>query len=434
MYRARRPATVLALVALAGGGAADAAHAGTASGRPAQFTAGPGESNDVIVDAGSGAAVQFTDAAELIVPALPWCTPFPLGQALCDPDGDPRDTDGGGVGVDLGDRDDRAVIRWVPGTGFRPGRITVTAGAGDDHVESSAKGSIRFDGGDGDDRLITGAAADAVLRGGGGADLIASGATCCAVVRLRRPRPHGVRVTLDETPNDGGDGEGDDVRTSGVLGSPGPDCITGDDAANVLTGSGGADELDGGDGDDSIDATLRRDDASGAADGRDAVTCGAGDDDVTADPDDTVAIDCERIRVDAAVPPGLVLDIGAARADRAGRVRLTYRLADPLPGNAVVSRSTFRFVDRRGRVVSSTARFVLGADVRVVRLKVKLSRDDAAASGAQPHGRAGAGRTAREPRRPAGRHGHEVRAAEHARDRAPRPQVLSTPHTRSSAA
>ena len=168
---------MLALVALAGGGAADAAHAGTASGRPAQFTAGPGESNDVTVDAGSGAAVQFTDAAELIVPALPWCTPFPLGQALCDPDGDPRDTDGGGVGVDLGDRDDRAVIRWVPGTGFRPGRITVTAGAGDDHVESSAKGSIRFAGGDGDDRLIIGPAADAVLRGGGGADLTASSAT-----------------------------------------------------------------------------------------------------------------------------------------------------------------------------------------------------------------------------------------------------------------
>ena len=64
MHRARRPAVVLALVALAGGAAADAARAGTASGRPAQFTAGPGESNDVTVDAGSGGAVQFTDAAE----------------------------------------------------------------------------------------------------------------------------------------------------------------------------------------------------------------------------------------------------------------------------------------------------------------------------------------------------------------------------------
>ncbi len=124
-----RLAAVLSLVALAGGGAADAAHAGTASGRPAKFAAATGERNDLTVDAGAGATVQFRDAGVPISPWL-WCAPFPLGQAQCDPDGDPRVTDGGGVRVDVGDSDDRAIIRWIPGTDTRPGTIRVAGGAG----------------------------------------------------------------------------------------------------------------------------------------------------------------------------------------------------------------------------------------------------------------------------------------------------------------
>ncbi|HEV7882367.1 MAG TPA: hypothetical protein VGO81_02290, partial [Solirubrobacteraceae bacterium] len=114
MRTAWRPAAVLALAALTAGGVADAARAGTASGRPARFAAAAGERNDLTVDAGSGGTVQFSDAGSAVGAGL-WCVPFPLGQARCDPDGDPRETDGGGVGVDLGDADDRAMIRWVPG-------------------------------------------------------------------------------------------------------------------------------------------------------------------------------------------------------------------------------------------------------------------------------------------------------------------------------
>src|ERR1700755_2517113 len=124
MNAAWRPAAALALAALAAGGVADAAHAGTAAGRPARFTAAPGGRNDLTVDAASGGGVQFNDAGAPIRSGL-WCVPFPLGQARCDPDGDPRVTDGGGVSVDLGDGDDRAAIRWVPGTASRPGAISV---------------------------------------------------------------------------------------------------------------------------------------------------------------------------------------------------------------------------------------------------------------------------------------------------------------------
>ncbi|MEA2438302.1 MAG: hypothetical protein QOF65_2858, partial [Thermoleophilaceae bacterium] len=239
MY-ARRSAAVLAVAALAAGAAADAAHAGTASGRPARFTASPGERNDLIVAAGSGGAVRFSDAGAPVSARL-WCAPFPLGQALCDPDGDPRDTDGGGVSVDLGDGDDRASIRWVPGTDTHPGAISVSGGAGDDHVESSANGLLRLDGGDGNDTLVTGPAAGAYLLGGAGADLMASSGGCCAIAGYDDHGGAGVRVTLDQTANDGTAGEGDDVRTSDVMGSPGPDVITGDARANALTGSGGAD-------------------------------------------------------------------------------------------------------------------------------------------------------------------------------------------------
>jgi hypothetical protein len=104
------------------------------------------------------------------------------------------------------------------------------------------------------------------------------------------------------------------------------------------------------------------------------VTCGAGKDDVDADDNDTFGVDCEWIRVGASVVPPLVLDMGAARAARNGSVNLTYRVELPNPDNAAAARSTFRLVDRKGRAASSTARFVLGGQVNVASLRVKLSR------------------------------------------------------------
>lgn len=377
MHGAWRLTAIFVCAALAVAGAVDAAYAGTASGRPAKFIAGIDEPNDLTVAAGSGGKVQFIDAAETIGVSLPWCIPFPLGQALCDPDGDPRDTDGGGMLVDLGDSDDRGVIRFIPGTGARPGRLRVAGGTGNDLVQNLAFGSIRVDGGEGDDTLVSSRSAGAYLLGGPGADAMESKGECCAVAGYSDHEGPGVSLTLDGIANDGFSGERDDVRTQHVIGSPGQDTITGGAQDDSLIGGGGADVIDGRGGDDSINATLQYAqsfESPGSVDGADTVTCGAGDDEVVADANDDVAVDCERVRLGAAVVPEIVLVTNSARADRNGTVRLTFKVKAPNPGNAATARSTIRLVDRSGVSASSTARFVLGGDANIVRLRVTLNQ------------------------------------------------------------
>jgi hypothetical protein len=353
-------------------GAADGAHAGTATGRPATFTAAPREQNHLTVDQGIGGRVQFADAGRVVIPGL-WCIPIPLGEVGCDPDADPRDTDGGEVTVDLGDGDDLATVRWIPGTDARPGSIRATGGAGTDLIENSFDGAIRFEGGEGDDALVTGATASGYLLGGTGADLMDARGACCAVAGYEDHGAGGVRVTLDGERNDGAAGERDDVRTTGVAGSPGSDVIVGDARANTLSGSGGADRIDGAGGDDRIDATLRDAPAGHGADGVDTVRCGDGDDDVVADENDKVAVDCERIRVEPAVSLALAIAVRTVRVSRAGSVRMTYRFSPPALGGPT-SRNTFRLVDRNGRAASSTAAFLLGASSAEARVRVRLRR------------------------------------------------------------
>jgi Ca2+-binding RTX toxin-like protein len=376
MHGAWRLAAVFVCAAIAVAGAVDAAFAGTATGRPAQFTASAGEQNDVTVDAGNGGSVQFTDSVSPIGASLPWCVPFPLGQALCDPDGDPRDTDGGGVTVALGDRDDRAVVRFIPGTQTHPGQISVTGGDGNDILENLAFGSVRLEGGAGNDTLASGRAAGAYLLGGPGADTMTSTGECCAVVGYSDHGKEGVGISLDGLANDGTAGEHDDVRSSHVIGSPGGDVITGGGADDTLVGGGGADVIDGRGGDDEINATLQYAQAGetpDSVDGVDKVTCGAGDDEVMADPSDDVDVDCERIRIGLLAGPDIVLVTKSARVDRKGTVRLTFRAKAPDAANAAAVRSTVRLVDRSGVSASSTARFVLGANAHLVRVRVTLN-------------------------------------------------------------
>ena len=220
MRDAWRPAAVLVCAALVAGGAAEAAQAGTASGRPAAFKASADERNALTVDRTNSGEVQFIDAATPMVAGL-FCLPIPLGQALCDPDGDVRDLDGGGVSVDVGDRDDRVIVRGVPrsdGKGGPPGSVTVAGGAGKDYLENAASAFIRLRGGAGDDTLVAGQAAGGVLIGGTGADVTASNTICCATSYEDHDR--GVRVTLDGKPNDGSPDELDDVQTAAVTGAP----------------------------------------------------------------------------------------------------------------------------------------------------------------------------------------------------------------------
>lgn len=369
MHVAWRAAAVLVCAAIAAGGAAEVAQAGIATGRPATFMASAGERNALTVDRTSNGEVQFTDAGTPMVAGL-FCLPIPLGQALCDPDGDARDTDGGGVRVDLGDRDDRAIVRGVPRSGGKgaPGSITVVGGAGKDYLESAASAFIRLEGGAGDDTLVSGVSASGVLIGGAGADTTASNALCCATSYEDHER--GVRVTLDGKPNDGAPDEFDDVETAAVIGGPGPDVITGDSGINALTGAGGADVLVGGAGDDTIDATVALGQAS---DGADTVTCGTGNDDVSAEANDKVAVDCEVIRVGGASGPPVVLDHAATRARRDGSATLTYRGAPPAPIQAGPAVGTVRLVDRKGRAASSTVPLSIPAGA-LANVRVRLNR------------------------------------------------------------
>ena len=181
---------------------------------PGAVQASAGERNALTVDRTATGEVQFSDAATPIFAGL-FCLPLPLGQATCDPDGDARDIDGGGVSVDLGDRDDRAIVRGIPRRMARapPGGVVVAGGAGKDHLENAASASIRFEGGAGDDTLVSGVGRRRrVLVGGTGADVTASNAPAAAP-RATRTTTQGVRVTLDGKPNDGAPDELDDVET-----------------------------------------------------------------------------------------------------------------------------------------------------------------------------------------------------------------------------
>jgi hypothetical protein len=68
-------------------------------------------------------------------------------------------------------------------------------------------------------------------------------------------RPASVTVVLDDAPNDGEAGEGDNAMSDieGVYGGDSDDVLIGGAADNVLVGLGGNDALDGGDGNDIVD-------------------------------------------------------------------------------------------------------------------------------------------------------------------------------------
>ena|GEM_PF-5072588 len=133
-------------------------------------------------------------------------------------------------------------------------------GDGDDHLSggpgadtlTGADGSDRLDGGEGDDRLDGGAGGDDLV-GGAGVDTLTYELAAAAVT-----------VTLDDRPDDGESGEGDDAHADveRVIGSPGDDrpsagagavTLEGGDGFDRLVGGPGADVLRGGEGDDTLD-------------------------------------------------------------------------------------------------------------------------------------------------------------------------------------
>lgn len=143
--------------------------------------------------------------------------------------------------------------------------VTVLGGAGNDVIKSvdyfpDTKTINLYSGGRGNDTLIGGkgsdtlygGAGDDVLNGGGGANVISGGSGNDTADYSRRIAP--VRVTLDNTSDDGEAGEHDNVMSDieTVLGGSGNDSLIGDSSNNYLIGNAGDDTLWGGDGNDTL--------------------------------------------------------------------------------------------------------------------------------------------------------------------------------------
>lgn len=158
-------------------------------------------------------------------------------------------------------------------------------GAGNDKLTGSS-GKDTLYGGDGKDNLKALAGND-FLDGGFGADKISGGkGTDIASYKTRK---NAVRVSIDDSANDGEGKEGDNVRydIENVYGGAGNDKLVGSTDDNYFRGYAGNDIIMGGEGNDTLDGGKGTDKLSGedgndrlfARDGaRDSVYGGAGKD------------------------------------------------------------------------------------------------------------------------------------------------------------
>jgi hypothetical protein len=147
------------------------------------------------------------------------------------------------------------------------GGTRLNGAAGDDLLVGGDRPD-ELNGGDGRDVLLAEGGADR-LWGGAGPDRMRGGAGDDVVSYVQPPSATGpqstagVLVTLNDQPDDGAEGEGDDVGADveSVHGGPGPDTLvggTGEDSLqgregdDVLMGGAGFDDLEGGPGADRI--------------------------------------------------------------------------------------------------------------------------------------------------------------------------------------
>jgi RTX calcium-binding nonapeptide repeat (4 copies) len=147
------------------------------------------------------------------------------------------------------------------------------SGDGDADQVAGDAGNDTVDGGAGDDQLEA-----AVADGAGtGADNVSGGAGGDRISYLDRGAK--VSISLDDQPNDGTAGEGDNVRgdVDIVVGSTFDDVLGGSDAPQQLFGNAGDDRIDGLGGDDILNGGTGDDEISGGA-GRDRLEGSAGED------------------------------------------------------------------------------------------------------------------------------------------------------------
>ena len=200
------------------------------------------------------------------------------------------------IRIDVRDRDDTATqsantvtvaeggdgddVLTVSGTGAD----TARGGTGNDTFAGGG-GNDTYEGGPDDDAFASDAGADS-YAGGTGNDGISY-----------RSHSTAVSVSLNDSPDDGAMGEGDNVRADveDVEASELGDTVSGSPATNVLLGRDGNDRLDPLGGTDFVSAG-GADDTIQLRDGAaDTARCGSGSDTVTADTFDTLDPDCENV-------------------------------------------------------------------------------------------------------------------------------------------
>jgi hypothetical protein len=309
---ARRGAfAVLAAVGALCIGGASSAMAATIGGSAADpvFEAAQGIDNDLAVILTAPETVIFHDTTDPITSA-------PLGCVVDTTSGDATCTAVGGVGnitMNLGDGNDTTTLTNVDGTTTQNGGAgddNLGGGVGDDTLNgddgidslNGSDGADALDGGAGDDSLNGGAGADDV-RGGDGIDVADQTATADQT------------LTLDDLPDDGAAGEGDNIHSDveNANASLGNDTIVGSAADNSLVGDAGDDDITGGDGQDILQG-IDGNDIIHAQDGvADTIACGPGTDEAFVDSIDTVieqpdvdpTVDdrCETVHTATAAPP-----------------------------------------------------------------------------------------------------------------------------------
>ncbi len=229
-----------------------------------------------------------------------------------------------------------------------PGSDTLRGGGGSDHLydgdydrvarlasqDPLPVGNDTLEGGDGDDTLVYGAGADGV-SGGGGTDTaffsrIETQVFAAEPTEEPTTKWLPVSLSLDDQPNDGAAGEGDNLHSdvenidttatsygsvvrrtarvrgtrldySGEYSSQAADTIVGSDAANVIETGRGNDSIDGKGGADVVDAGAGDDQVNAIDKVTDIIRCGLGADNVGADLPGTnaaradVLTDCENV-------------------------------------------------------------------------------------------------------------------------------------------
>ncbi|HEV2875587.1 MAG TPA: calcium-binding protein [Thermoleophilaceae bacterium] len=160
---------------------------------------------------------------------------------------------------------------------FCPGEfdgVVVRLGDGDDRLEVSGQSGGTIDDGPGDDTVIVDSGVF-VFESGAGSDRLEAISHASATVSYA-DRGERVAVRLNGLPDDGAEGEGDDVRgsVSRVDGGGGDDLLEAGSQGVTLSGGAGDDRLVGGLGPD----------IAWGGEGDDAVEAGAGDDRIEGGP------------------------------------------------------------------------------------------------------------------------------------------------------